>query len=900
MRPEHWLYTIPLRLRSLFRFDRTEQELDDEIRFHLDQQIEENIANGMTPKEARSAALRSMEGLELHKEECRDTRRVSWIGDALYDVRFGARTLRKNPGFTAIAVLTLALGISASTVVFSVIYNGLLRPFPYQDASRLTTFSIQDLRNTHVSENGPDSRGALTGDQLIGFQQQSNSLQDIAGFMNADVFCENGEMTLHLQAAYVTSNTFQLLGVGPLLGRSIIPEDANRSAYPVFAMNYHLWQKRFNSDPKIVGTSFVIDGLPRTLVAIMPPRFQIDGDDIWIPSDPIPGDSGISKNAAEPNRVWWPLGRLRPGVNSRAASRDLTAIAERLAEISPSHLPPQFTTVVTRPYIDVVIGGFKSTLYALGGAVAMLLLITCTNFANLLMARGSTREKEIAIRASLGASRGRLIRQFLVETLSLATVGAVTGCLFAYWGIKGILAVIPAGTIPKEAVITLNPSVLIFASCVAALTALLCGLVVALYGLRGELNLRLTQTGKGAGLSRRGGKFRAGLVVAEIALATTLLVAAGLMMRTLLALTHIDLGFNPANILVTELSFPNGAFPTPEGKKVFLQQALQRIVSSPGVIAAASSISLPPYGGPGSDLEIPGQPDTRPSRVAMDLCSEGFFQTLGMHLLRGRLFAEADMASSAQRVAVVDEVLARRFFPASDPVGREIKFNVLDLIPDAPHGTYFKIIGVVGSIKNYGLRNPAIPQAYLPYTTFGTPGGNILVRSAGKPLSMAKEVHDSIESVDRDVSLTATSSLETYLQTFSYASPEFGFVTFGSFAGIGLLLVNVGIFGLMAYNVSAQTQEIGIRIALGAQQVSILKMILAAGSRLIAAGILIGLSASYGLTRFLSRQVWGVTTTDHGTFTAVAILAAFTGLAACYIPARRATRVDPMVALRNE
>src|SRR5579863_52892 len=887
-------------VRALLRRGKVESELDAELRYDLERRVEAKIHAGMSLENARRAALSEFGPVDLAKEECRDARGTQLLEQLWQDIRFGLRLLRKSPGFTAVAVLTLALGIGASTVVFSVIYNGMLRPFPYKDATRLTTFSIQDLRNTHVSENGPDSRGALTSDQLIAFQEQSNSLEDIVGFMNRDVFCEDGRVSLHLQAAYVTSNTFQLLGVDPFLGRSIIPEDAILSAAPVFAMNYRLWERHFNSDPTIVGTSFVIDGVSRTPVAVMPPRFQIDSDDVWIPSNPTPGDSGISASAAEPNRVWWPLGRLRSALSARAASIDLTMIAQRLAKTSPGRLPPQFVTVITRPYVDVVVGEFKDTLYALAGAVAMLLLITCTNVANLLLAHGTTREREIAIRAALGATRGRLVRQFLIETLTLATAGALLGCLLTYWGLKGILTVLPDGTLPMEAVIALNPSALLFSLGVTIFTTLLCGLVLAMHGVRGELNPRLVGTGSGASKASRGRKFRVGLVIAEIALSTTLLAAAGLMMRTLFALTRIDLGFSPSNILVTEMSFPKGAFSTPEGKRVFLRRILQRIGASPGVIASATSLSLPPYGGPGSDLEIPGRPDAVRSRAGMDLCSEGFFQTLGMHLLSGRLFREADMAPSVQRVVVVDEVLAKRFFTQSDPVGSKVRFNVLDLIPDAPHATYFEIIGVVSSIKNYGLRNPAIPQAYLPYTTFGAPGGNILVRCAGNPLSVAKEVHDAVESVDRDVSLTETSSLGTYLQRFSYASPEFRLISFGSFAGIGLLLVNAGIFGVMAFTVSTQTHEIGIRMALGAQRDTILRMILATGFRLIAVGILMGLLASYGLTRFLSRQVWGVTTTDHGTFATVAILAALTGLAACWIPARRATRVDPMTALRHE
>jgi predicted permease len=879
---------------------RSENVLDKELCFHLERQIADYLAAGMSAEEARRRAQLEFGGLERVKEDVRDTRWETHLDNLFRDLRYAFRTLRRDRRFALVAIFAIALGIGSSSVVFSVIYNGLLRPFPYRDAHRLMTFYVHDIQDANRQEAGRGDRGGFTSAEFLNLQEQSQAFEDIIGFMNRDVSCANGQATLQLHAALVTPNTFQFLGVDPLLGHSIIPEDAKPAAPPVFAMNYRLWQKRFNADPKIVGTSFLVGGVPRTLVAIMPPRFQIDpeGSDIWMPSTPSPSDSGTSKNAAEPMHLWWPLGRLKPGLNPQAVSSDLNLIAQRLARAFPDLYPPQFT-MVTRPFVDVVVGSFKSTLYALAGAVAMLLLITCTNVANLLLARATTRKKEVAIRASIGASRGRLVRQLLLESFMLAAAGTLVGCLFAYWGLKGFLTVLPGGTLPKEAAITLNPAVLLFALCVTLFTALLCGLVSAIHSLRGELHSRLVGSGKGPGGDIGKGSLCSGLVIAEVALSIVLLIGAGLMMRTLYALTHVNIGFNPSNVVVTELTFPNGISRTANEKRLFFQQALRRVTSNPGVISATTTASLPPYGGPGSDVEVPGRSHSEQSRALMDLCSEGFFRTLGIRLLRGRLLSEDDMAS-AQRVAVVDETLARSFFDEDDPVGQKIKFKVLDLIPDAPHDTYFEIVGVVSSIRNRGLRDSPMPQAYLPYTTFGTPGGNILVRTAEDPLLAAKVVHEAIRSVGRDVSLTDTSSLETYLQRFDYASPQFGLVTLGSFAGIGLLLVTVGIFGVMAYTVSLRAHEIGIRMALGARQGSILKMILAKGVRLVAAGIIIGLFASYGLTRFLASQVWGISTTDPWTFAGVAMLAVCVGLAACLLPAHRAARVDPLVALRYE
>ncbi len=887
-------------IRRVFRKSRAESELDKELRFHLERQIADYISAGLPPQEARRRATLEFGGLDRVKEEVRDTRWETHLDSFFGDVRYAIRTLQKDLRFVLTATLALALGIGATTVVFSFIYNGLVRPFPYKDANRLASFYIHDLQDANSQEAGRGDRGGFTSAEFLNFREQTQTFENMIGFMNREVSCTNGQRTLQLHAALVTANTFQFLGVDPLLGRSIIPEDAKPGAPPVFAMNYTLWQKHFNADPKIVGTSFVVASTPRTLVAIMPPRFQIDpeGSDIWIPANPNPSDSRISMNAAEPMHLWWPLGRLRLGLKPQAASSDLNLIAQRLAKTFPDLYPPQFT-MATRLFVDVVVGNFRSTLYALAAAVAMLLLITCTNVATLLLARATTREKEFAIRASIGASRGRLIRQVLLESFVLAAAGALVGCLFAYWGLKGFLLVLPGGMLPAEAAITLNPAVLLFAFSVTMFTALLCGLVSAIHSLRSDLHSQLAGGSKGAGGAVGGGKLRGALVISEVALSIVLLIGAGLMTRTLFALTHVNIGFNPSNILVTELSFPGGVSRSADERKLFFQQVLERVISSPGVISATTTASLPPYGGPGSDVEMPGSSHSQRANVLMDMCSEGFFKTLGIHLLRGRLLSEGDVAS-AQRVVVVDETLARNFFGGDDPVGQKIKFKVLDLIPDAPHDTYFDIVGVVNSIRNRGLRDSPLPQAYLPYATFGTPGGNILVRTAEDPLSVAKVVHEAIRSVDRSVSLTDTSSLETYLQRFDYASPEFGLVTFGAFAGIGLLLASVGIFGLMAYTVSIRTHEIGIRMALGAQQNSILKLILAKGVRLVAAAIMIGIVASYGLTRFLASQIWGVSATDPWTFAVVVMVVVLVGLAACLLPARRAAAVDPLVALRYE
>jgi len=886
--------------QRLWHRRKLDEELEKELQFHLNQYAAELTARGCDPQEARRQARLALGGLEQAKENCRDARGTGWFEDVAQDFQHAVRTFRREPRFALSAIFAIAVGVGATTMVFSVIYNGLLRPFPYKDAARLTTFSVHDLQGADVQGIGRGDRGGFTSAELLTFQQESRSFEDIIGFMSKDVSLSNNLGTQQVHAALVTPNTFQSLGVEPLLGRNIIPEDAKPGQPPVFAVNYKLWQQHFDADPKIVGTRFVVGGVPMTLIAIMPPRFQInpEGCDIWIPTIPNPSDAGISTNAAEPMHFWWPLGHLRPGLNPKAESADLNLVAQRLAKTFPKLYPPRFT-MVTRPFVDVVIGNFRSMLYALAGAVGLLLLITCTSVANLLLARATTREREIAIRASIGASRGRLIRQLVLESFVLGSAGALLGCVFAYWGLKAFLLVLPGGLLPAEAVMSLNPVVLLFALGVTIVTASVCGALPAIHSTRDDLCSRLASGSKGVGGDVRGGKLRAALVMSEVALSIVLLIGAGLMTRTLFALTHVNLLFNPSHILVTQLSFPGGVSRTATEKKLFFEQVLQRVTASGGVIAAATTASLPPYGGPGSDVDVTGGSNAEQSRVQIDLCSAGLFRTVGIRLLRGRLLSQGEIAS-AQRVVVVDETLAHSFFGDRDPVGQKIRFKVFDLIPDAPHNTYFEVVGVVNSIKNRGLRDSPAPQAYLPYTTFGTPDGNVLVRTSGDPLLMAKTVQQAIQSVDRNVSLTETGSLQSYLQRFDYASPEFGVATFAAFAGIGLVLASVGIFGLLAYIVSIQTHEIGVRLALGARQSSILAMTLRKGMRLVVAGILLGVLGSHYLTRFLASQIWGVSSTDIFTFVVVVIVVMVVGILACLVPAYRAAKVDPLVALHYE
>ena len=810
--------------------------------------------------------------------------RLSWFAQ---DLRYALRGFRRDRGFTLLSILALALGIGAVTVIFSVIENVLIEPFPYRAPERLALIHVNDTTRQEGYYN-PSFRLP----EFLDIAAQNHIFEDVMGNSQLDILYTSKEGTLQFDGQWVTPNTFEFLGMQPVLGRTITRADGDTGAAPVFAMSHRLWKKQFNSDPTLVGKTLVLNGQPRTLVAVMPPRFLLGNCDIWVPNNMNRSDPGNQR------LEFWLLARRKPGVTLQQVTSDADVIVRNLAKTYPNDFPKKFT-VSAKTLTDDVVGQFKGTLYTLLAAVGMLLLIACSNVANLLLARATAREREIAIRASMGASRGRIVRQLLVESLMLALGGCLLGCLFAYFGLKGVTAVMPDQTIPAEAVLRLNLRALLFAMGVTGLTTLLCGLAPAVHAVRGDLHTRLKDTGKGVNIGFSHGKFRSGLVIWEVMLSIVLLVGAGLMMRSLFALQHVELGLNPVNILVARTPLPKGQYDTAEQKKIFFRQVLQRVTALPGVIAATETSSLPPYGGPESDVVIPGKTHADPWNIMFQLCSEGYFQTMGRHLLSGRLLTESDV-EAARPVAVVNETLAKTHFGKEDPIGQKIKFKVLDEMPQSTKDQYFEIIGVVADAKNRGLQEAVQPEAYIPYSVTGAMERGILVRTAVEPLSMLMLVRREIWAVDRNVALTLTGTLEGYLQQFSYAGPKFGLILLGVFASAGLVLVAIGVFSVMAYSVSLQTHEIGIRMALGAPTITVLKMVLSKGLRLIAIGVALGMLASIALTRLVASMFWGVSPRDPVTFLGVLLVLVLVGTAACVVPARRAMRVDPLVALRYE
>jgi len=611
-------------LRNLFLSQRVDTDFDQEVQCHLEMLTEENVRAGMPPNEAQRAARIELGGIEQVKEQVREQRIGNWLHSVLSDYRFALRQLRKTPAFTTVAVLTLALGIGSASAIFSVIDGALLNPYPYKNADRLATptvFSADQFRAWRFPAAA-----------FVDFKQRNHTFDDMFGFVYHQFHFTGSHGAEEFPGGWVTPDTFESLGIAPLLGRPLITEDAKPGASPVFVISYNLWTELFHRDPKILGTIHTLDATRMTLIGVMPPRFQIGGVDLWLPLD-ITRDTFVPGAGLVSNEIWT-VGHLKAGVSPQTAAADLQVIATRFQNNDPIYFPSHFKIVVNIFNSQPVGRDFKLGLFALMAAVTMLLLIACTNVSNLLLARATTREKEFAIRSALGASRLRLTRQLLVESFSLALASCAPGCLFAYLGLKAIVAVIPADTIPPEAVITLNPVALLFSLGATILATLICGLAPALHALRVDTQIALTTTGKGMSAGFRHGRLRSDLVIAEVALSIVLSIASGLILRTLFALQSVNLGFNPSKVVYADISWPEGQYDSAQQKHFLFRKVLNRLTQFPGVLASTETSFFPPYTFGWTTVVITGKTPPLNRNTASIFCTEGYFQTLGLPLLR--------------------------------------------------------------------------------------------------------------------------------------------------------------------------------------------------------------------------------------------------------------------------
>ena len=672
------------------------------------------------------------------------------LGTMGRDLRHAVRSFHKDRGSIALAVLALALGVGASTVIFSIVYSMLIAPYPYRDSNHLVYVYIHD-----PAHDGPYGRSSFTVQEFFDFKEQNHVFSDMLAANLWQVVYTLNNVSYEATADLIDPGTFTDLGVKPEAGREVTESDGAAGAPPVFLISDRLWHERFNRDPKVIGTTINVNGVPRTLIGVMPPRFLLFRADVFVPMKYTRDltNAAVGGPGNQPLVVTWTVGRLKPGVSLAQATADFAVIAHNEAKIYPSRYPKTFYVAVKSIVERSASISMKAMVYILLGAVLMLLLIACSNVANLLLARATAREREMAVRASLGASRGALIRQSLTESFVLAAAGAGIGCLLAMGALAWIKAAVPTSIgVPEEAVIALNWPALAATAGITMLTTLLCGLAPALRAVRGDLQRRLIGTGKGVGATSGHGAFRNFLVAMQVGLSIVLLVGAGLMMRTFFALEHVDLGFNPNNLLMARVVFPNGTYQTAPQKQAFFRQVLPRIGALPGVSAVAEAIAPPSEGTAISPVTVPGRTHSDTWNSSVELVSEGYFQTVGLPLLRGTLLSAQDV-DSARKVAVINRKLAHDFFGDEDPIGQTIEFDLFDHIPDAPHNAFFQIIGIVGDARNISLEQPPGPEAFLPYSVTGVANRTLLVRTAVDPLSVLTNMREEIASVDQNVAL---------------------------------------------------------------------------------------------------------------------------------------------------
>jgi putative ABC transport system permease protein len=884
MSVQRWLCKLSSLQRIVFRRRELDQELDDEIAYHVEAKTEENIAKGMTPEEARRAARIELGGVEQVKENVRSARTGALLETFLQDIRFGLRMLRKNTGFTTVAVLTLALGIGANTAIFSVVYGIAFRPLPYRDANRLVVVWVHRMEDAN-------SRSPASLPDFRDWQRQNAVFEGLAAFgtNRYDVHgLEGGE---GMRGALVTPGFFPLLGVKPFLGRELGPSDDRER---VVVLSYDLWQRFYHGDRDAIGQTIRLSDDDYTVVGVMPPDFRNPpGVEMWLSFADVyalSGQAGVRNFISDRGVLGYNvLGRLKKAVSIGQAQNQMDTIERRLAESYPKD--DKGLRIELVPLRTEIIGNVEGALLILLGAVGFVLLIACVNVTNLMLARATVRGREMAIRRALGATKARLFGQALTESGIMGILGGGSGLLVAFWTLDVSLRMIPR-SIPRLEDVRLDAPVLLFTSAATLGVIVVLGLTAAVRAQRLELNDTLRSGGRGVGEHRNGRRLSGVLVSGEIALASMLVIGAGLMLDSFIHLMTVNPGFSPDHLLTFDVIASFTRYRNSQQQIQFFDQILARIRALPGVNSAGACTSMPPDISQETDTFriqdiTPANPEKNPEAWYLP-ATPGFVSALGLPVLRGRDFSQAD-TSTAPPVAIINQEIAKRYFRHRDPIGQEIEFS----------GVQRTIIGVVGNTTYSGLGAPPDFQIYIPYAQGTFPGLHFAVRTSGKALNHVTDIADAIRSVDGEAKPTRISTMEQLLSS-SVVQPRFYTWLLVAFGVVAVALAAIGVFGLISYSVSQQTHDIGIRMALGAQRNDVLALILREGLKLVLIGIGIGIAGAVVMTRFLSSLLYDVAPTDPLTFAVVSVVLVLVGLVACYIPARRAMRVDPMVALRYE
>ena len=808
----------------------------------------------------------------------------------MQDIRYAVRMLLKSPGFTVIAVIAIALGIGANSAMFSVINAVLLRPLPYHQPDRLVT--IWEESPPRDMYELPISFADYTD-----WVDQNNVFEQIAAYTFTNVNLSGTGEPARLLGVRASANLFSLVGVMPVLGRSFLPEEDKEGANRVVILSHAMWQGRFGSDSGILGQALTLNNQSHIVVGVMPAGFQFpvgfgymgrvlnDPMDLYVPI------AATKSDAERGSFSFFSIGRLKSGVTIEQARAEMTSIESRLEQQYPdTNTGIGISLVATH---EQMVKGIRPALLVLLGAVAFLLLIACTNIANLLLARAASREREIAIRTALGASRRRVLRLLLTESVILSLAGGFLGLLLALWGTDALMALAPEN-IPRMNEVGVDGRVFVVTLAISLLTGIVFGLIPAIHSSKPDLNEALKEGSRGSTGGVAGKRIRGVLVAVEVALSLVLLVGAGLMINSFLRLQSVNLGFNPDNVLAVPLSLSRSKYPEDHQQVAFYQSALERLQTLPGVLSAGATTGLPlTLSISGTDFRIEGHPEPEAGKemiITTRSISPGYFGTLGIRLLKGRDFSDRDN-KNAPKVAVINSELARIYFSAEEPVGKRITFD--------DGGSWLSISGVVDDVKQLGLDSTAKPEVYFPYQQATSPSMSVVVRTASNPLNQVAAIKSQIQEIDKDLPIADVNTMGQLLSE-SVSGRRFNMLLLTVFAIVALVLAAVGIYGVMSYSVSQRTHEIGIRMALGAQTSEVLKLVVGQGMLLAVAGLAVGVVASLFLTQLMSTMLFGVTATDPVTFIAVSVILAGVALAACFVPARRAAKVDPMVALRYE
>ena len=805
------------------------------------------------------------------------------------DIRYGVRGLLKHPGFTAIVVITLALGIGASTAIFSVVDSVLLRRLPYRTAERIVA----------IQEYGKDGkRGQSTSANFLDWRAQNTVFEHLAAIKTTTMNLALSDSAERIDLAQTNADFFDVFGITPQYGRLFIPSDEQAGHQPVVVVSNTLWQRRFGGDPSLVGKPITLDGSNYTVIGIAPPGFRYpDKTELWLPPLRLVPELFPGQDVTQTRRMGYltAVALLKPGVSQQQAAGEMETITARLRQQYPDTNNVRFNRVVSLH--EHIVGDTNKLLWLLLGAVTFVLLIGCANVANLVLASGASRQKEIAIRTALGASRWRVMRQLFTESTILALAGGTAGLLVAFWGLAAIKKLLPAD-FPRLNEIHIDLRILAFTFAASVLTGLLFGLVPALQISRPDVQETIRETGRGVSGSRRQNRFRQALIVVEVALSVVLLVGAGLLFRSFMRLQSVNAGFSSEQVLTARLTPSGPNYRTNADGMRFYNQVIEKLSTVPGVEAAGIINTLPLDKGPTSGFRVEGRPVTTPDKwpsVNYRVVSPNYFNAMSVPVLQGRAYTDRDN-QNGPLVMIVNQKLARDIFPNENPIGKRITFGNVD---NNQQPVWWEIVGVVANVRSLELREEPAPELYFSAFQELWPAMSLVVRANVEPSSLSGSLRQIVNEVDKSVPVSSVKTMD-HIVSESITQPRFNLFLLGLFSTVAMLLSAAGIYGVTAYSVTQRTHELGIRMALGAQVSDVLKMILGQGMAVIGIGVVLGLVAAFGLVRLLRSLLFGVGENDPLTFAAITLGLLLVALIACYIPARRATKVDPLVALRYE